>query len=436
MATFFEKRTSSRRPPPPDALYLSELSAPEKGKKIYFDQHSDAPRGFGIKVTAAGRKVFVLRYFAEGRDRLMRIGDYPTWSLAAARAEAIEYKRKTDGGTDILEERREERREPTVADVVERYCLAHADKLRSGSKVRSTLETYLVGPLGKSKLAGIRRKDIIEVVETVATEYGRTAALLLTYTKGLFAWAEDRELIEINPVASLKPAKVSRAMASRSRARVLDDGEIRTFWTGVETCGMHRLTALALKMVLVTGQRPGEVAGMRWEEIRGKLWTIPASRRGKTETAHSVPLSETTLELLEQARAELARLARRRKQESAGYVFEARPGAPITTAAIGRAVSRFTGALGNKDADTWGHWTPHDLRRTCRTGLAAAGVGDTVAEAIIGHTRKGIIAVYDHHKYEREKRAGLEAWERRLLRIAEGVVEGGEVVPAVRAARK
>jgi hypothetical protein len=91
-------------------------------------------------------------------------------------------------------------------------------------------------------------------------------------------------------------------------------------------------------------------------------------------------------------------------------------------------------ALGNEDADTWGHWTPHDLRRTCRTGLAAEGIGDTVAEAVVGHTRKGIIGVYDRHKYDSEKRAALETWERRLLRIVgDGTQAKADATPIIAA---
>ena len=65
-------------------------------------------------------------------------------------------------------------------------------------------------------------------------------------------------------------------------------------------------------------------------------------------------------------------------------------------------------------------WRPHDLRRTMRTGLAAAGISENIAELVIGHTRQGIVAVYDLHRYDAEKRSALEAWERRLLRIVAG----------------
>ncbi|WP_018952495.1 tyrosine-type recombinase/integrase [Thioalkalivibrio sulfidiphilus] len=408
---------------------LRRLEPPAKGKRIIFDDHRDAPRGFGVRITSAGTVTFLLRYNVNGRDRLLTIGQWPKpWSLAAARKQAHDFRKQIDAGHDILEERRADRDEPTLSDALSRYFAAHVDKLKSGPAIRATLERYLVPPLGKMKLKDVRRRDVIEVLETLAHKYPRQAALLLTYTKGLFAWAEDREIIEANPVATIKPRKVAKAMTPKSRARVLSNQEILDFWTHAETCGLHRLTALALKLILITGQRPGEVAGMSWSEVDGNLWTIPASRRGKTDTSHTVPLTTTALEILKQARAEGQRLAKRRKR-AAGFVFEARPGTPVTTAALGRAVGRFVEALGNQNKPEGGHWTPHDLRRTCRTGLAALGVSETVAEATIGHTRKGIAAVYDLHRYDLEKRTALEAWERRLHRIIEGRTVDDNVVP-------
>jgi integrase len=398
--------------------FLKRLQAPAKGKRIIFDDHRDAPRGFGVRITAAGTVTFVMRYNANGRDRLLTVGQWPKpWSLTAARKQAGGLRKEVDAGTDILAERRADRQEPTVSDVLVRYYRAHVDRLRSGPAISATMGRYLVPALGKTKLKDVRRRDVIAMVEDLAHQYPRQAALLLTYTKGLFAWAEDRELIEANPVATIKPRKIGKALSPRNRARVLSDAEIRAFWT--HDAPLHRLTDLALRFVLVTGQRPGEVAGMRWDELDGEMWTIPASRRGKTDTAHTVPLTDMALEILKQAKAEAQRLAKRRKR-AGGFVFEARPETPVTTAALGRAVGRFVKALGNQDKPEGGHWTPHDLRRTCRTALAAAGVSEIVAELVIGHTRKGIAAVYDLHRYDAEKRAALEAWERRLLRVIEG----------------
>jgi len=399
--------------------FIRSCDIPRYGRRLIFDNHPDAPQGFGLRVTASGHKSFVLRYILNGKDRLLTIGEYGknAWRLPAARIEAGKYRQEVDRKNDILGSRRRERDAETVAEAVEAYCTQHADKLRSGKAVRASLERYLLPKLGETKLGKVRRREVIALVEAVAAEHGRAAALLLTYIKQVFAFAEDREWLEANPTATIRPRKVSRNMQARNRERVLTDAEIHSFWEDVEGCGMHRLSALALKLILVTGQRPGEVAGMAWNEISRTDWTIPASRRGKTGTAHTVPLTGTALTLLEQAKAEAARLGMRRKQKPAGFVFEARPGAPVTTAGLGRAVRRYASALGNVDADTWGAWSPHDLRRTCRTRLAAAGIGDTIAEAVIGHTRKGIAAVYDRHKYEIEKRVALETWENQLLRI-------------------
>lgn len=415
--------------------FIKKADKPEKGNRLVFDDHRDAPRGFGLRVTAAGGRAFVLRYKPKdtGRDRLMTIGQWPTWSLAAARQKAEGFKRKIDGGEDILENRRRERKRPKLEGVVEDYCTAMTDKLTSGPQIRSVLKRYLVAGIGgKTKFSDITRGDVRQVVEGLAENHPRQAALLLTYTKALFAWAEDKEKIEVNPVATLKPGRVNKALSNRNfvRGRCLDDGEIKALWSNAETCGMHKLTALALKMILVTGQRPGEVAGMRWSEVKGNTWVIPETRRGKTGTAHVVPLTGTALEVLKAAKAEVKRLTKRRGRKPAGYIFETRPGKSPAVNSIDRAVSRFSTALGNKDAEKWGHWTPHDLRRTCRTGLSAAGVGEVIAELTIGHTRKGIAAVYDLHRYDAEKRQALEAWERRLLRILAGEQLSGNVISA------
>jgi len=409
----------SGRTDPENGVYIDRLEPPEKGRRIVTDTHREAPKGFALRVNADGSKSFVLRYAAGGWDRLLTIGRYPTWTLTAARIQAREYRRRIDAGEDILGARHSERAEPTVSDVAHRFFQHKAD-LRSAGDIRAVLRHYLLAELGQRRLTAVRRRDVIALVERIADSRPRQAALLLTYTKQLFAWAEDRELIEANPVATLKPARIHKALAPRARTRVLDNDELKAFWQTADTCGLHRLTALALKLVLVTGQRPGEVTGMHWDEIDGRLWTIPGARRGKTETAHTVPLTETAEAILDDAKAEVARLTKRRRAKPSGYVFETRPGQCLTSAGLSRAVNRYADRLGSKRATDGGRWTPHDLRRTMRTHLSAAGVSEMVAELAIGHTRKGIAAVYDLHTYDREKRAALEAWERRLARLIAG----------------
>lgn len=399
---------------------IKSIEPPAKGKRIYWDDHRDSPKGFGLRVLESGTKSFVLRYRAKtGVERIQTIGAYPTpWSLAAARLEAAKLRMRVDQGVDPMQQRRGERQEITVAQAVERFCAARVDQMIRGAEVRRYFERDLLPEMGKRQLRNIKRADIIALIEDKAAKAPRAAALLLSHIRLLFAYAEDRELIELSPVTGIKAARISPTMKPGKRGRVLDDTEIRDFWRGAEVAGtMHRLTALALKLILVTGQRPGEVAGMRWEEIDGDTWTIPASRRGKTKTAHTVYLTETAREILEQARAEVERLSERRRWESSGFVFEHRKGKPATTAGLSRALESFADLFKSKDHPEWGRWHPHDLRRTCRTRLAEIGISEEVAERVIGHTKLGVVGVYNQHRYELEIRAALEAWERRLLAI-------------------
>lgn len=187
---------------------------------------------------------------------------------------------------------------------------------------------------------------------------------------------------------------------------------------------MHRLTALALKLVLVTGQRPGEVAGMHKDEILGRMWTIPASRRGKTETCHAVYLTDTALEIVAAAKLEVERLQARRSVSWSGNIFEASPGSAISPAALCRAVVRNSAALGAKVESHWGGWTPHDLRRTMRTGLSACNIRPDIAELTIGHKKRGIVAVYDQHSFDTERRDALLAWEKYLLTVVSHSLHG------------
>lgn len=400
--------------------FIKSIEPPAKGKRIYWDDHRDSPKGFGLRVLETGTMSFVLRYRAKsGVERIQTIGTYPTpWSLAAARLEAAKLRMRVDQGIDPMGQRRGERQEITVAQAVERFCTARVDGMLRGDEVRRYFERDLLPVLGKRQLRNVKRADIIALIEDKATKAPRAAALLLNHIRQLFAYAEDRELIEVSPAAGLQPKRISPALKPAKRGRVLDEAEIRDFWLGSETAGtVHRLTALALRLILITGQRPGEVAGMRWEEIEGDTWTIPASRRGKTKTAHTIYLTETAREILEQARAEVERLSERQRWEPTSFVFEHGRGKAANPAMLSRALDSFSDLFKSKDHPEWGRWHPHDLRRTCRTRLAEIGISEEVAERVIGHVKLGVVGIYNQHRYELEIRAALEAWERRLLAI-------------------
>lgn len=313
----------------------------------------------------------------------------------------------------------------------------HAPGLKSKKAIRSLIEGDLVKALGSRKVSDIRRRNLIEAIEAKAEIAPRQSGHLLVCARKMLDYAVDRNFIPANPLAGLRPSSITvngkcDPLRQVARARFLDPDEVRAFWSSVETCGLHRLTALALRLVLVTGQRQGEVSGMHVKEIAGTTWTIPAARRGKTDTAHKVHLTKSALEIIEAAKGEVARLSDRRMEAASGHMLEAWPGKAVSNAALARAVGRAAGGAWAKDVPQWGDWTPHDLRRTMRTGLSACGVRADIAELTIGHVKTGIVAVYDQHGFEAERRAALEAWESRLLAIVAGKgpdqVEAGKVV--------
>lgn len=405
---------------------IAKATAPAKGQRFIFDDHRDAPRGFGLRITAAGGKAFVLSYNADGKQRRATIGDWPTWTLEAARAEATAMRRNIDTGTDPLDEkqkRRERKNEPTVKDVAMDWLDKHASGLKSQGTIRGLIVNDLLPAIGDSNIKDVRRRNIIDLVEAKAKTAPRSAAQLLIYARAVFTYAADREYIEVSPVADLKPASIKLQgqrdpLKAVKRTRVLDADEIKSFWDCAEDSSLHRLTVLVLKLVLVTGQRPGEVAGMHDSEIDGNVWTIPAARRGKTDTEHAIWLTDTALKII--AAAKLVRPASqgRRQAPPSGHVFEIAQGKPISVGALSQGVRKAYAGLGGKD--TLAEWRPHDLRRTCRTGLSACRVRPDIAELVIGHVKPGILGTYDHHAFDDERRRALEAWESRLTAIVEG----------------
>jgi len=405
---------------------IAKLPTPTTGtKKLFFDDHKNSPTGFGIRVTAKGQRSFILRYSVDGRRRLKTIGEWPVWTLDAARTEAQVILRDLAGGADPLEEKRLRRDAYTVADIAAEWLEKYATGTTSERDIRYGMNNDVLPAIGHLKACDLRRIDVIELVEAKAKKAPRSAALLLQRTRAMLNYACTREYITGNCLAGLQAKDImvagkKQVLRPRSRSRILDDDEIRSFWNNTDNANLHPLTVLALRLVLATGQRPGEVAGMHINEISGDRWTIPAARRGKSENTHSIPLTNLTMQLIDAATIEKNRLMQRRSKPSAGYLFEARPSAPITNSTLAKAVTRAAVPLGIKHVEPHGNWTPHDLRRTMRTGLSACGIAPHIAELVIGHAKRGDIATYDWFEFGDEIKRALEAWQARLLRIIDG----------------
>lgn len=386
--------------------------------------------GFGLMVYPNGAKSWLLRYTAaDGRRRPMVLGNYPDMSLTDARAAAAAARAQLAAGADPLDGRREardatrvqaieRRRAPTVAEAFADYmALSVRPRLKRPDAVERDAG-LLLAELGTLKLADVRRRDIVAVLDAVRARGALHQAEMIRSRVGtFFAWAVERELIAASPCTGLV-----RQHRPQPRERALADAELRALWGWLEAGALPASLRDGLRLVLLTGQRPGEVFGLSWAELdlSAALWHLPAER-SKNGRAHDIPLCRLALDILEA----------RNGQAFGAYVFPGKPAGaragtgPMNLQGIANSLRRALDAGRPAGLEAF---TAHDLRRSCRTGLARLGIADEVGERVLNHHRGGLVAVYNRHRYEAEMRAALDAWDRHLCRLI-GQASGANVVP-------
>jgi integrase len=266
---------------------------------------------------------------------------------------------------------------------------------------------------------------------------GRTAA----YGRAAFSWAVKRDMVPANPFSDLPVAE-----SATKRKRVLSDEEVGEVWRAAGEASSPYGTIV--RLLVLTGQRCGEVAGIKWDEISDDLatWSMPGERT-KNGEPHTVPLSAAARDLLRAllpSSADNARRAISERGDAGALVLPGAVGTPFSgwsksKAALDMTVidarAKAAAALGTTAAPL-APWKLHDLRRTVATGLQRLGVRLEVTEAILNHisgSRGGIAGVYQRHDWAAEKRAALDAWAAHVLTIAERKPPVANVVTLARA---
>ena len=258
-----------------------------------------------------------------------------------------------------------------------------------------------------------------------AAMIGRTAA----YGRAAFGWAVKRGSVGTNPFAALPIVK-----GAAKRERVLSDLEMAEIWRAAGEASVP--FGPIIRLLILTGQRRGEVAGMAWSELSDDLtiWSLPAERT-KNGTAHNVPLSAPARSLLKPFMCEDPG----ERHASGQLVFPGVAGTPFAgwskaKVALDKAImaARAKAAKrGGKAPAPLTPWNVHDLRRTVATGLQRLGVRLEVTEAVLNHisgSRGGIAGVYQRHDWAAEKRAALDAWAGHVMSIVKGRIVGENVV--------
>jgi integrase len=412
---------------------IKRLSRPAVGNRVtYFAgapiQGAKAPRGFGVRVTAAGARAFILNYRLRGREYRYTIGAWPDWSALKAVREARHLRQRVDRGENPLEDRASSSGAVTVASVLDDFVVRHVrnknQPLRSADEYESAFNRLVKPRIGKLGIYEIRRSHVIKMLDEIEDENGPVMAdRTLAYARKAFNWYATRDdqfnVPVVRGMGRVKPKE-------RARTRVLSDEEIRTIWRVLEEAGTY---GSFVKMLLLTAQRHSEVARMGHGEIDAeRIWTIPAERY-KTKRPNYVPLSKAALALVE----------RQPKFNDCQYVFPTRAKTPYSRsgkskAKLDKAVFAAMKARAKKaKVEPIPNWALHDLRRTAKTLMVRAGVRPDISERVLGHVIAGVEGTYDRHSYAEEKRDALEKLAAMIERILNSLPSNVETLGQNRA---
>lgn len=377
--------------------------------------------GLAFRVTAAGVRTWCFRFRdpQSGKDARSTIGRYPDISLGQARTAADSLRGTVAKGVNPIAEKRANRRNAgsrTFQALADRYLEEHARRFkRSADADDRNLRLHILPKWGKRRYDHIERADVIELVEGMIkagspVQANRVQALISM----VFSFAVDADLVKANPCSRLR-----KRGAENRETRVLSDDEIRQFWRRVITPPVTRRVGLALRLTLLTGCRPGEVAGIARVELSdldvpGQAgWLLPAER-SKNGRAHFVPLSDLALSAVLSGIELIA--------DEDDYLFPSpiEAGGPITGHALTVAMRRLTDKIVGPAFKSWkaDPPSPHDLRRTVATRLSQLGAPAEDVAAILNHVRSDVTGKhYDQYRRSAEKRRWLERWAEILQNI-------------------
>jgi integrase len=357
-----------------DAI-VRRLPAPKQGKAITVD--ADVP-GFGIRVTANGARSYVLRYTTRaGRERTYTIGDATVWRTTDARDRARELRREIEDGGDPLGAIEAERAAPTVLDLIARFRSEHLPKKRprTASEYGYLLQLHIEPHFGQhTKVADVRFEDI-DALHRKITKTGSPYAAnrCIAVLSKMFSLAIRWHMRETNPVKGIERNK------EYHRRRYLSSDELVRL---TEALAKHpdKKAADAIRLLLMTGARRGEVLSMRWDDVEDGTWSKPPSST-KQKEHHQVPLSAPALQLLADIR--------KRQRPRTDFVFPSHgtSGHRVELKKDWAALCKAAGIEGLRI---------HDLRHSYASQLVSGGASLPLIGALLGHSNPTTTARYAH----------------------------------------
>jgi integrase len=445
-------------------------------------------RGAGVfmgRITPAGERLFYFRYTdSQGRRPFLPIGAYHPkgkdgFTLAQGYARAVELSTiYTSGIKDLrehleqqqairqqqqadelrgLQEARqaaelEHKRRVTIRDLFDRWrdlelksrTLPSGERTGrkdSGALALAQFERHVFDHIGDQTAKDVTRADILRVIDAQLTDgKQRTAQMLFADLRQMFAFGLDRELIEVDPMATLKKARI--VGTGTERDRILSAEEVRKLADALPRARMNPRSVCAVRLILATGCRIGELMGATWadagadravlqavadlEEVKlgfvdlqARLWHLPDTKSGREHTIHLSAFAVRQFELLHELR------------QSCAWVFPSTVGTgPVCVKSFAKQLSdrqrtdaeRMSNRSKAVDALVLpgGRWTPHDLRRTAASLMAGLGIsGDVIDECLNHQIESRVRRTYIRDRREADQVRAFDALGDRLAELVE-----------------
>ena len=344
----------------------------EIGKTVFY-RDTEVP-GLAVRVTKAGHKAFVFSYSLHGRERRMTIGDYPHWSVTAARDKAKQLHRQVSDGNDPLEQRQQAAAAPTVADLWEYFKTNHlptvSDK-HAGEQVKYW-EQHILPLLGRRKLVTLASKDIDTLHRNISSKTPTLANRVIASIRKALNLAKRHDWVSKNVAEGVK------MNTEHPRQRFLSETELASVIEALDRMP-NQSAANAIRLLILTGARRSEVLSACWDEfdLTVGTWTKPAAKV-KIRREITVPLSAPILNLLQTMKTEA----------HSEFLFPSRVGGSIKEIKSSWSWLMKETRLKN--------FRIHDLRHTYASILVSQGHSLQVIGRLMGHSQNQTTARYAH----------------------------------------
>ncbi len=356
--------------------------------------------GFYIRVTPQGKKAWLYRYHYAGKDQTVTLGYYPTMTLSQARTAYQELFDLWQSGVEpkshmlkLLEAK---------TDIVKKLVLGwYANYILKERKqplqIKQLIDADIIPLLGAIELAKLSPALVTNALDKIVKRGSPVHAnKVLAALKQAFSYGVRRGAMTENPAMLLQARDIGGIEKPRDRYLTTDEIKALLLFLDSNNNRMSLQTKLAIKIILHTGIRTGELRLATFSEVdyQNSLWTIPKehTKQGEVMRIHLTEQVKTMFKQLQTV-------------STCKYILSAKAGEPISLKALSRAINRIQERVGVP------HWTAHDLRRSFCTQLGETlHIDPVVIEKCLGHKMPKIMATYNKNEMLPQRKEALIRW--------------------------